>query len=137
MNDSNMIIATVLKHYPEVQGIYLFGSHGTEAEGPDSDIDIALLLPPRQAKEAGSLALSQCRLELADSLRREVELINARRVSTVFQKEIIAQDRLIYCRDEYAVAEFEMLVLSFYQKLNEERREILAAFAATGRAYAV
>jgi hypothetical protein len=30
-----------------------------------------------------------------------------------------------------------MLVLSFYQKLNEERREILAAFAETGRAYPV
>jgi hypothetical protein len=30
-----------------------------------------------------------------------------------------------------------MLTLSYYQKLNEERREILAAFAESGRAYDV
>lgn len=33
--------------------------------------------------------------------------------------------------------EFEMLTLSLYQKLNEERKEILAAFRETGRAYFV
>jgi hypothetical protein len=30
-----------------------------------------------------------------------------------------------------------MLVLSFYQKLKEERREIVEAFLASGRAYPV
>jgi hypothetical protein len=35
------------------------------------------------------------------------------------------------------VAEFEALTLSLYQKLNDERRDILAAFHATGRAYDV
>ena len=58
-------------------------------------------------------------------------------MSTVFQKEIIADGRLIYCADRYAVDEFEMLVLSYYQKLNEERREIVDSFIETGRAYAV
>jgi len=32
---------------------------------------------------------------------------------------------------------FEMLTLSFYQKLNEERRDILEQFYQTGRAYDV
>ena len=39
--------------------------------------------------------------------------------------------------DNDAVAEFEMLTLSYYQKLNEERQAILEAFHETGRAYAV
>jgi uncharacterized protein len=132
-----IIIHTILGYFPAVQGIYLFGSYGTEHEWPDSDIDIALLLPPAQAKQEKSLSLSQCRFDLEDTLHREVDLLNARLVSTVFQKEIIGGGRLIYNAAPYAVDEFEMLVMSYYQKLNEERKEILESFHRTGRAYAV
>ncbi|MDV7391075.1 hypothetical protein RZS08_06975, partial [Arthrospira platensis SPKY1] len=76
-------------------------------------------------------------LDLVDALDKEVDLLNARRVATVLQKEIIANGRLIYTADSYAVDEFEMLVISYYQKLNEERREILAEFQRTKRAYPV
>ena len=74
---------------------------------------------------------------LADALGKPVDLLNVREVSTVFQKEIVHSGRRLYCTDENAVAEFEMLTLSHYQKLNEERKAILDSFEATGRAYAV
>lgn len=86
-----------------VQGIYLFGSYGTEDEWPDSDIDIALLLPPEQAKQEKNLILSLCRFDLEKALHREVDLLNARQVSTVFQKEIISCGRLIHGADRYGV----------------------------------
>ncbi|MBZ0158871.1 nucleotidyltransferase domain-containing protein [Candidatus Methylomirabilis sp.] len=130
------IIHTVLAHYPATQAIYLFGSYGAGDAWPDSDADIALLFTPEQAKAEHNLLLSQCRFDLEDALPKEVDLLNARQVSTVFQKEIIGGVR-IYCADPYAADEFEMLVISYYQKLNEERREILDAFDKTGRAYAV
>ncbi len=130
------IIRTILAHYPQAQAIYLFGSYATTDEWPDSDVDVALLLPPEQAKAEQNLLLSQCRFDLEDALRKEVDLLNARQVSTVFQKEIVSGD-CIYNTDPYAVAEFEMLVISYYQKLNEERRDILAEFQRTGRAYTV
>lgn len=133
----HVIIKTILDHYPAAQGIYLFGSYGTEDEWPESDIDIALLLPPEQAKKEKTLILSEARVDLENALHKEVDLLNARQVSTVFQKEIIGGGNLIYCGDRYAVDEFEMLVISCYQKLNEERREILESFRKTGRAYAV
>jgi hypothetical protein len=57
-----------------------------------------------------------------------VDLLNARTVSTLFQKEIIQSGRLLYCADAYAVSEFDMLTLSYYQKLNEERKAILEAY---------
>lgn len=137
MNEYDAIIRIVLEHFPNVQGIYLFGSCMTQDEWPDSDVDIALLLPPDEAKLESRLGMSRCWSDLAHLLRKEVDLVNARQVSTVFQKEIIAKGRLLLCVDQYAVNEFEMLVLSYYQKLNEERREILNAFMETGRAYAV
>ncbi len=129
-----LIASVTLAHYPAAQGIYLFGTHGTDDERPDSDVDIALLLPPDEARRAGHLALSDLQLQLAVALGRDVDLLNARLVTTVFQKEIIFGE-LIYCADRAAVDEFEMLTLSAYQKLNEERAEILAEFRRTGRAY--
>lgn len=134
---SDLINKIILSHYPEVQGIYLFGSYGSENEWPDSDIDLALLLSHEQAEKEKNLSWSRCRFDLADALSKEVDLLNARQVSTVFQMEIIFGGRLIYCADKYAVDEFEMLVISYYQKLNEERREILEEFYKTGRAYPV
>jgi len=131
-----LIISTILSYYPAVQGIYLFGSYGSEKERRDSDIDIALLLPPEQARNEKMLLLSQCRFDLEEALSRPVDLLNARLVSTVFQKEIIGGTRM-YCSDPYAADEFEMLVISHYQKLNQERQDILDAFYKTGRAYAV
>lgn len=139
MPDSYEIILRdmVLEHYPAVQGIYLFGSYGTAAERVDSDVDVAVLLPPSGAATAGELMLSPCQGALGDALKRDVDLVNLRRVSTVFQKEIVAHGRLVLKADAFAVDEFEMLVLSYYQKLNEERAEILRAFEETGRAYDV
>ena len=135
---THSIIADIaLAHYPAIQGIYLFGSYGTENEWPTSDVDIALLLPHALSRRERQLDLSPCRAELESALRREVDLVNLRQVNTVFQKEVIAEGRLIFCADTRALDEFEMLAISFYQKLNEERREILEAFFRTGRAYAV
>ena len=111
----------------------MFGSYGTEDEWPDSDVDVAVLLPPTQAKETGSLLLSELRFDLEALSLRDVDLINVRRVDTVFQKEIVFADRRIYCADRYAADEFEMLVLSYYQKLNEERAEIIRDALETGR----
>ena len=127
------IVRSILEHYPAVQAIYLFGTYGTAHERPDSDVDIALLLPPQQAKAAGHLALSDLCFELQASMEKKIDLINLRRVPTVLQKEVIAADRRIYQADAYAAAEFEMLTLSYYQKLNEERADIIEDALLTGR----
>jgi predicted nucleotidyltransferase len=125
-----------VEHYPSAQAIYLFGTYGLPDQWPDSDVDIAVLLPPEEAYRKPQLMLTPCHYALADALGKSVDLLNARRVSTVFQKEIISGRRL-YSKDDNAVAEFEMLTLSLYQKLNEERKAILDSFEETGRAYAV
>ena len=134
---ADLITEIVRAHYPTVQAIYLFGTFGTADEWPDSDVDLALLLPHAEAKAAGNLMLSPCCLALSQALGRDVDLLNAGHVSTVFQKEIVANGRLLWQGDETAVDEFEMLTLSLYQKLNEERKDILEAFYQTRRAYPV
>lgn len=129
------LIQLILKAYPDTQAIYLFGSWGTEYERPESDVDIAVLLPAPQAKKASSLVLSDLHLALQAALEREVDLINLRQVSTVLQKEVVMAGRRIFCVPGTTVDEFELLVLALYQKLNEERAEILAEGLRSGRFY--
>ena len=57
-----------------MQAIYLFGSHGTTDEWPDSDVDIAVLLPPQEARQQPSLMLTNCHLALVDALGKEVDI---------------------------------------------------------------
>jgi uncharacterized protein len=135
MNEPGEIVQTVLRQYPDTQVIYSFGSYGTEDEWSDSDVDMALLLPPEQAKANRMLAMSSLCAELGLLLEKPVDLINLRGVSTVFQKEIIASGRRIHTGNAYAADEFEMLVLSFFQKLSQERAEILAEGLRSGGFY--
>lgn len=137
MSSHDLIVGTIQNRHPDVQAIYLFGSWGTEDEWPDSDVDIAMLLPPQTAKTLGVLDLIKTQNELSSVLHRPVDLLNLRQISTVFQKEVVMADRRIYTANEYAAEEFEMLTLSFYQKLNEERAEIMDEIRRTGRAYNV
>jgi predicted nucleotidyltransferase len=137
MNYVHQIIQAISRHHPDVQAIYLFGSHGTENEWPASDVDIALLLSPKQSKSVGSLLASKLHLELEQLLNKDVDLINLRQVSTVLQKEVIFAERCIYHGDRYAAEEFEMLTLSYYQKLNEERAGIVESALAGGRFHEV
>ncbi len=46
-------------------------------------------------------------------------------------------ERRIFCADNYVADEFEMLALSLYQKLNEERAELLAEGLRSGSFYNV
>lgn len=123
--------------YPNVQGIYLYGSAAAGMLGPDSDVDIAVLLPHEEAKAAGCLALSETRFALEEHLGRPVDLVNARQASIVLQKEIISTGACVFTAAQSLVDEYEMIVLSLYGKLNDERREILAEFRRTWRAYRV
>lgn len=131
------VVAKIHHQLDGVQGIYLFGSYASGAADSHSDVDLAVLLSPVASKQSVSLVMSPLHDALKRYLNRSIDLLNLRRVSTVVQREVISQGRLIDCQNRYAVEEFEMLVMSFYQQLNYERSALLEAFAKTGKAYAV
>ncbi|MDA3849692.1 MAG: nucleotidyltransferase domain-containing protein [Spirochaetaceae bacterium] len=106
------IINILLKHYPHLEAIYLYGSFAQGIQGSNSDVDIAVLLPHKEAKKVGSLGFSDARVGLSKELHRDVDLINLRLVNTVMQKEVIKEDSPIYVENHYSVDQFEMLTLS-------------------------
>lgn len=135
MIDEELAAHVIRQHYPQVEAISLFGSYAQGTPWPQSDVDLAVLLPAALARKEPPMALSPCVSELSMKLRRDIDLVNLRQVSTVFQNEIIHTGRWIDIKDEEAVLAFEMQVLSAHQKLNEERADIITSFLATKRAY--
>jgi len=126
MQNDQVIQELVRQYHPDVQVIYRFGSAGTEHERSDSDLDIALLLPPDSARHAGALALGELHLALEDALHRDVDLINLRLAPAVLRAQIVVTGTRIFCTDTLLADEFELLALALYQKLNQERAEIIA-----------
>ena len=101
--------------------IYIFGSSVKGRGREDSDIDIAILTD-RQIDEYKLFILSQ---KLADVLKREVDLVDLRKASTVFKVQIIKTGKLIYNSDNLRKMYFQMRAMRDYALLNEERMEII------------
>ena len=135
MVDRAAVLRLLSAAFPDLQAIYAFGSHGTKDERPNSDVDVALLLPHRTAQRAGNLAMGELHRALERASNKDVDLINLRLAPTVLQHEIVNSGSVLCCADEVARQTFEMLVWSFYQKLNEERSGVLQEGLKRGRFY--
>ena len=135
--DSQELTKLILSAHPNTQAIYLYGTWGTEYQRPNSDLDIAVLLPNDEAKTVDRWEWHLFATDIAIKVHvGHVDLINLRCVDTSFQAEILSAGRLIHCTDEEARLQFETLVLSMHQKLNEERAGIREEIIKSGRVYA-
>jgi predicted nucleotidyltransferase len=127
------IVTAIMQQLPMTQAIYLFGSFGTPYQRPTSDVDIAVLLPhDRQTPSERFIALQQ---QLALMLQRDVDLIDLRSANTILQFEIIEHGRRIIAPVRSESDLFEVLVCAFYQKIHQERAEIITAGLQSGRFY--
>ncbi len=133
MRNKQKIISVLKKHFSGLQAVYLFGSIAAHDEHPGSDVDIAVLLSPDQSGLIEPAYFFDVRCELEKVLNKNADLINLRKVNTVLQKEVITNGKRIYCPDEYAAEEFEMLVYSAYQKLSRERAGIVDEIIKSSR----
>lgn len=127
--DDQLLADQVASLLPDVVAVYLFGScaDGTARRG--SDVDLAVLAPePLPAEE-----IAFARDSLAETLGRDVDLLDLRRLSTVMRSQIVSTARLLLDRDPTSRAFFETFVYSSYARLNEERREILKQVKRDGR----
>ncbi len=132
------IIDIIRVAYPAIEAIYLYGTWGAERQRQNSDLDIAVLLPVEEARDLDHSAWCHLSGEISRVAKVErTDLINLRAAPVILCKEVVIADRRIYCADENAADEFEMLTLSFYQKLNQERREIVESGLSAGRFYDV
>lgn len=111
--------------------IYLFGSFSKGITHSDSDVDLAFL----SDREYDDYEVFMQAQKLANEIGRDVDLIQLRNVSTVFQAQIVSTGKVIYCKDKTKRDWFEMIVFKKYIKLNEERQPILDHIRKRGTVY--
>lgn len=97
-------IIKVIKKYPQVQLVYLFGSHATGKTGPLSDIDIAIYLNEKNKKKIFDL-----QLQILSALQKALQTdhVDLVMLNTTKQPElkysIIKDGQLIFEREPYRV----------------------------------
>lgn len=111
--------------------IYIFGSAVKGNFKDDSDIDIAFL----SNSDFSQYDLFMISQELADVLKREIDLINLKDSSTVFKAQVVGTGEKIFCSDETKRIYFEMYALKDYALLNEEREVIMKNIVKRGSVY--
>ena len=112
--------------------IIVFGSYAKGSNHKDSDIDVAFFSEDSSYTAYEVFLFAQ---DLADILRIEVDLVNLKTASTVFKAQIYTTGTVIYLKDEILLKNHQMIALSMYAKLNEERENIFKNIAEGGSIY--
>ena len=124
------LVATLRDRLPALLSVYLFGSRANGHAGPDSDIDLAVLvegkLDPVETWDLAQLLAGQ-----ADC---DVDLVDLRRASTVMQHQIITSGRRLWEKDSRA-ALYESFILSDKTALDEARAGVLLDIQREGQVY--
>lgn len=120
-------IKMIKERYIGIWAIYLFGSFGTKYERTDSDLDLAIFCDSL----VDTVELWNLSQEIAKKIHRDVQLVDLRQASTVFQNEIIRNEKRIFCSKPKECDRLESIYLAMYLRLNEERKEILDDFKET------
>lgn len=101
--------------------VYIFGSLAKGTEDDNSDIDVAFY----SHNDYDPFEIFILAQNIGKVLKREVDLIQLKNSSTVFQKEVLEHGRVIYEKDPVERERFELLVFKKYARLNEERKTII------------
>lgn len=112
--------------------IIVFGSFAKDTTHKESDIDIAFFKKEHNLSSYDVFMLAQ---ELANLLKMEVDLVDLKHASTVFQAQIFSTGKVIFSNDETLRMNLEMTALSMYAKLNEGRKEIIENIDKGGTIY--
>lgn len=126
------IINDILIKRTSADLIILFGSAAKDRLRSDSDIDIAFL-SDKEFTDYDVFIIAQ---EMAVELKRDVDLIDLKKASTVFKAQIVGTGKVIYFSDPNIKIEFQMKVFKEYCLLNEERKPILDKILERGSVYA-
>ncbi len=128
--DKNKIVDFFKKEFSP-KFIYLFGSFAKGEGRNDSDIDLAIYTD----KVIDSYILFIAAGNLSFEVKRDVQIVHLKDISTVFAAQIVGTKEVLYCEDEYLMANYEIRAFKEYAKLNEERKVILDTIKKDGRIY--
>ena len=119
---------------PDAVAAWLYGSAASGSMNAESDIDIAVLLPPHDARKT-TWSLREKAQALATRWDREVDLVSFSAVSCVLQKEILTAGQPLFSKDDLVVGNAELWALSQYREFNERNAEEFTRIARAGKVF--
>jgi len=122
----------LLAALPDALAIYVYGSFAQGDEWAQSDLDLAVLLPPDQDIPDVLDLMAQ----VSARTGRDVDLVNLRKVGDVLRREVLDSGRPLHVSKPDSVLEWEASSMSRYARYREEVRNILEDFRRTGIGYA-
>ena len=125
------MLTAILDRFPNALAVYAFGSQMQGAAGPNSDLDLAVLV----AGYADPIQLWELAGSLADVVGCPVDLLDLRAASTVMQYQVVTTGRRLWARTLDADL-FESFVLSEKTALDEARSGLMSDIQKTGRIHA-
>lgn len=128
--NSDAIVAKLRAELGNLLAVYAFGSRIQGTDGPDSDLDLAVLV----AGYADPQSLWALAGDLADLAGCPVDLLDLRAASTVMQYQVITQGQRWWARDAQA-ALYEAAILSEKTELDSARAGLLADISQRGSVY--
>ena len=124
------LLELLQRRVPDLLAIYVFGSRIQGTAGPESDLDLAVLV----AGYADPLALWALSGDLADLAGCPVDLLDLRAASTVMQHQIITTGQRWWAKDAQA-ALYEAAILSEKTALDTARAGLLGDIEKRGTVY--
>ena len=125
------VLQAILARFPNALAVYAFGSRMQGTAGPESDLDLAVLV----AGYADPIQLWELAGSLADVAGCTVDLLDLRAASTVMQYQVVMTGQRLWAKGLEAGL-FECFVLSEKTALDEARSGLLADIQKTGRIHA-
>lgn len=124
-------IIRILQEQVQPDFVLVFGSFAQGTQREDSDLDIAYF----SKKSLTSYERFLLAGELAKVCQIDVDLIDIKKVDTVFAAQIFSTGVLLTCADQSEFIKQRMKALSMYASLNEQRAEILRSIEERGSIY--
>ena len=109
---------------PQAWAIYLYGSFARGDEWPDSDLDLAVLMPPAQ-RLPDRLRLSA---RVSRQIGREVDIADLRQAGLDLAMEVLREGRPLLIRRRDATLAWEAQQLTDYADFQPRRAEIINAY---------
>lgn len=129
--NTDKLVSTLRARLSNLLAIYMFGSQASGDAGPDSDLDLAVLvtgkLDPLHTWELAG--------ELADIAGCPVDLVDLRAASTVMQYQVISKGICLWSLDVQAGL-YECFIVSEKLALDEARAGLIADIRNEGRIHA-
>jgi predicted nucleotidyltransferase len=122
------VVGWLRKRFGNLLAVWAFGSRIRGQARPDSDWDLAILLPGR----ADPVALWNAAADLSDLLGAPVDLVDLRAASTVLQYLVVTTGERWWHRD-VRVDLYEAAILSEKTALDEARAQLVRDILHEGR----